>query len=64
PLMIWDIDVTSGFEERTVAWRGNGDANNDEISPKKFALAAGPHQLIIIGREPTELKSVSLCLEK
>jgi hypothetical protein len=60
PLMIWDMDVTTGFEERTVSWRGNGDANNDEISPKKFHLTAGAHKLIIVGREPTQLKSISI----
>ena len=60
PMMIWDIDVTSGFETRTVSWRGNGDANGDEISPKKFHLTAGEHKLIIVGREPTGLKSISI----
>ena len=61
PLMVWDIDVTSGYETRTVSWRGNGDANSDEISPKKFHLTAGDHKLIIVGREPTGLKSVAIC---
>jgi hypothetical protein len=60
PMMIWDIDVTNGFEERTVSWRGNGDANNDEIVPKRFHLSAGAHKLVIVGREPTELKSISI----
>lgn len=60
PTMIWDIDVTSGFETRTVSWRGNGDANSDEISPKKFHLAAGEHKLIVVGREPTGLKSLAI----
>lgn len=58
--MIWDMDPTSAFEERTVSWRGNGDANSDEISPKKFTLSAGAHKLFIVGREPTELKSISI----
>ncbi|HEU6448164.1 MAG TPA: hypothetical protein VFV23_06995 [Verrucomicrobiae bacterium] len=62
--MIWDMDMTDGFQERTVSWRGNGDANYDEISPKKFFLTAGAHKLFIIGREPTELKSISICLIK
>ena len=61
PMMIWDMDPTTGFEERTVSWRGNGDANNDEISPKKFTLSAGAHKLIVIGREPMQLKSISIC---
>jgi hypothetical protein len=60
PVMIWDIDVTSGFEERVVSWRGSGDAENDEFKPKKFQLTAGAHKLIIVGREPAKLKSVSI----
>jgi thiol-disulfide isomerase/thioredoxin/uncharacterized cupredoxin-like copper-binding protein len=61
PLMIWDMDVTNGFQERIVSWRGNGDANYDEFSPKVFKLTAGEHKLIIVGREPaTLLKSVSI----
>lgn len=60
PAMVWDIEVTGGFEERTVSWRGNGDANSDEIAPKKFHLAAGAHKLILVGREPTQLKSISI----
>jgi len=61
PLMIWDMEVTSNFEERTVSWRGNGDAGSDEISPKVFNLTAGAHKLIVVGREAgTELKSVSI----
>ncbi len=61
PEMIWDIDVTSGFEVRTVSWRGNGDSGSDEFVPKRFNLSAGVHKLIIVGREPTQLKSVSIC---
>jgi hypothetical protein len=60
PAMIWDIDVTSGFEERTVNWRGNGTPESDEIVPKRFSLTAGAHKLIIVGREPAELKSITL----
>jgi hypothetical protein len=61
PLTIWDIDVTSGFEERVVNWRGDGAADSDQFAPKRFKLAAGKHQLIIIGREPeTQLKSLSI----
>lgn len=60
--MIWDMEPTDGFQERTVSWRGNGDANNDEISPKKFTLSAGAHKLYIAGREGgTQLKSISIC---
>lgn len=60
PAMIWDIDVTSGFEGRTVSWRGNGTPESDEIVPKRFNLSAGAHKLIIVGREPAELKSISI----
>ena len=61
PDMIWDIDVTSGFEKRTVGWRGSGDASNVEFPSKHFKLTAGTHKLIIVGREPgTQLKSLSI----
>jgi hypothetical protein len=60
PLMIWDLEVTKGFEERVVSWRGGGDSSSDEIVPKIFKLSAGQHKLIIIGREPGQLKSVSI----
>ena len=61
PLAIWDISPTSGFEERVVNWRGNGSADDDEFSPKRFHLAAGEHKLIIVGREPeTQLKSLTI----
>jgi hypothetical protein len=61
PVMIWDIEPTSGFEERTVSWRGNGDASSDEFSPKRFNLSAGAHKLIVVGREAEALlKSISI----
>lgn len=60
PLMIWDIEVTKGFEERVVSWRGNGDSSTDEFTPKVFKLTAGEHTLIVIGREPCSLKSIAL----
>lgn len=60
PGMIWDIAGTKGFEERIVGWRGRGDANYSEFAPKVFQLGAGKHQLIIVGREPARLKSVSI----
>ena len=59
-LMIWDIDLTKGFEERTVNWRGNGGADSGEFVPKRFKLSAGAHKLIIVGREPAQLKSISI----
>jgi hypothetical protein len=60
PLMIWDIDHTNGFEERAVNWRGNGEAGSGEFSPKVFKLTAGAHKLYLAGREPAQLKSISI----
>jgi len=60
PMMIWDIEVTNGFEERTVNWRGNGDPGSGEFPSKKFNLPVGNHRLIVMGREPAQLKSISI----
>lgn len=61
PDMIWDIDVTTGFEKRVISWRGNGDSSTDEINPKRFNLDPGAHTLVIVGREPgTLLKSLTI----
>jgi hypothetical protein len=61
PDMIWDIDVTSGFEKRVVSWRGSGTDSSDEFAPKRFKLTPGAHKLIIVGREPgAQLKSLSI----
>jgi hypothetical protein len=57
---IWDIEATEGFQERTVSWRGTGDASSDEFNPKTFKLAAGEHKLNIWGREPAQLKNISI----
>ena len=51
PTMIWDIPLTTGFEERTVSWRGGGTFDKNEFVPKVFNLAAGQHELIVRGRE-------------
>jgi hypothetical protein len=51
PTMIWDMEVTDGFEERTVAWRGNGTVKLPELEPKVFDLLAWRHEIIIRGRE-------------
>ena len=61
PLTIWDIEVTSGFEERVVNWRGDGAPDSSQFAPKRFKLTQGKHQLIITGREPeVQLKSLSI----
>ena len=60
PLMLWDMEVTKGFEERIVSWRGSGDSPSDEFSPKIFKLTAGEHKLIVVGREPAQLKSLAI----
>jgi hypothetical protein len=51
PGMIWDIEVTDGFEGRTVSWRGAGTPTASEFVPQVFSLTAGEHTLIIRGRE-------------
>lgn len=61
PTMIWDIDVTTGFEARVVSWRGDGSDTDDQFVPKQFKLAPGTHQLILRGREPdVQLKTLSI----
>jgi hypothetical protein len=61
PDMIWDIEVTTGFEKRVMNWRGNGDANTDQFTPKSFKLEPGAHTLVIVGREPdVRLKSLMI----
>lgn len=61
PTMIWDIEVTTGFVDRVVSWRGDGSDTEDQFVPKRFHLATGMHKLIIYGREPdTQLKTLSI----
>ncbi len=61
PDMIWDIQLTAGFEKRLVNWRGDGDSSTDQFTPKIFKLEAGAHALIIVGREPdAQLKSLTI----
>jgi hypothetical protein len=52
PLMIWDIPICSVLANATVSWRGNGngDPASSQYMPEVFALSAGTHQLIIVGR--------------
>jgi hypothetical protein len=61
PAMIFDIPQTSGFENHLVSWRGAGTASEDQFNPKTFYLAAGPHRLMIVGRDAGgQLKSFSI----
>jgi hypothetical protein len=60
PDTIWDMAVTKGFEERIVSWRGSGTDSSDEFAPKVFKLTAGEHKLIVFGREPAKLKSLTV----
>jgi len=61
PTMIWDIPLTSGFEQRIASWRGNGTVTANQFTPKLFSLAAGTHQLVIIGREAnTQIQTLAI----
>jgi hypothetical protein len=61
PDMIWDIEVTTGFEKRVMNWRGNGDSATDQFTPKIFKLEPGAHTLVIVGREPdVQLRSLTI----
>lgn len=48
-------NVTSGFETRTVVWRGNGNSTNPTVVPKLFPLTVGIHRMEVGGREPNML---------
>ena len=61
PAMIWDIPLTTGFQDRTVSWRGNGTFSSAQYTTKVFSLSAGTHQLIVRGREMgTQLRRITL----
>ncbi len=60
PTMIWDIRKTYDFEPRPVTWRGKGGVDDDEFDPKFFSLTAGEHRLIVAGREPAMLRSLTI----
>jgi len=61
PANIWDIPVTSGFQQMLVSGRGNGTFDNDQYVPQTFTLAVGAHRLIIVGREANvQLESFSI----
>ncbi len=59
PMMIWDLTKTSGFVNEVVSWRGSGSSGADQYPNKVFTLAAGSHQLIIVGKDANDaLKTV------
>ncbi|MGD0259625.1 MAG: right-handed parallel beta-helix repeat-containing protein [Verrucomicrobiota bacterium] len=64
PTNIWDVypyTSASGFEQRTVNWRGDGTDGADQFVPKVFNLTQGSHQLVIRGRESyTLLQSINI----
>jgi hypothetical protein len=61
PAMIWDIPITTGFEQNLVSWRGNGTSDNDQFVPQIFNLTAGTHQLIVVGREANvQLQNITI----
>lgn len=52
PTMIWDVvQITNGYQDRVASWRGTGDFQTPQFSPKVWTLTAGVHELIIRGRE-------------
>ena len=51
PQMIWDIPVTTGFENRLVSWGGDGAGAPGVPHLKYFHLGAGLHELVVRGRE-------------
>jgi hypothetical protein len=51
PTMVWDVAITSGFQEQAASWRGTGTPTANQFAPKLFTLAAGDHELVIRGRE-------------
>lgn len=61
--MVWDVGLTSGFEERMVSWRGDGTYEKSQFTPKIFYLKKGSHTLIIRGRE-AQTKLDKICIEQ
>jgi hypothetical protein len=56
PMMIWNLPVSMTLTNQTVSWQGISDT-----VPKVFFLSAGPHTLIIRGREANaQLGTVTL----
>ena len=61
---IWDVGVTTGFQDKTVTWRGSGNPATPEFSPKFWTLSSGIHTLYIRGREPgMQINSIQVVAE-
>ncbi len=61
PAMIWDVPTSETFTNSFVTWRGNGTPDRPQFSAKFFALAPGPHRIIVRGRAAqTEFTRLSL----
>jgi hypothetical protein len=60
PTSIFDCPLTSGFESKTLTWRGAG-VGDPEFSPKTFNLSAGEHTFYLYGREAgMQVQSITL----
>jgi hypothetical protein len=61
PYMVWQIPITTGFQNEVVSWQGTGTYDNPQFVPEVFNLTAGTHQLIFVGRESgTLLQTISI----
>ena len=61
PSVIWDIPVTTGFNERFVLCRGIEPPKIGRFVPQVFNLSNGDHQLIIVGKTAdTKLAQISV----
>lgn len=55
------VQLTTGFEDRDGTWRGTtGTFETPQYAPKTFTIPTGTNTLIIRGREPLKIKTVSL----
>jgi len=60
-LMIWDIPPDRALTWRAATWRGTGSYEDIPTTPQVFHLLAGPHTLVLRGREPN-CRLARLCL--
>lgn len=54
------IPITSGFESRAVNERGNGTFSAPQFAPKTWTLSAGDHKIVLRGREPMQIRSLTI----